>query len=110
VGNIGYADRLAARLATGMETPTIIRAGGRGAWLAQPGAPVVHVEALSVKAVDTNGAGDVHTGVLAAGLARGLDLEPAARRACVAAALSVTRPGPSTAPTGAETDAAMTLR
>jgi 2-dehydropantoate 2-reductase len=49
--------------------------------------------ALRVEATDTVGAGDTLNGVLAAGLAAGLDLEAAARRAIVAASLSVTRPG-----------------
>lgn len=55
--------------------------------------------------MDTNGAGDAHCGVLAAALLDGADLRTAARRANVAAALAVTRPGPATAPTAAEVDA-----
>jgi ribokinase len=39
------------------------------------------------------GAGDTLNGALAAGLADGMDLEPAAARAVAAASLSVTRPG-----------------
>ncbi|HEX5405763.1 MAG TPA: PfkB family carbohydrate kinase [Pseudonocardiaceae bacterium] len=57
-----------------------------------------------VTAVDTNGAGDTHVGVFAAGLAAGLDPLTAALRANAAAALAVTRRGPSTAPTAAEVD------
>ena len=55
-----------------------------------------------VDAVDTNGAGDTHAGVFIAALAHGADPLEAARRANAAAALSVTRPGPATAPTAAE--------
>ena len=61
--------------------------------------------AFPVAAVDTTGAGDAFGGVLAAALARGADPMEAARRANAAAAIAVTRQGPATAPTAAETDA-----
>jgi ribokinase len=47
----------------------------------------------SVRAVDTVGAGDALNGALAAGLASGLDLPEAARRAVVTATLATTRAG-----------------
>jgi len=56
------------------------------------------------KPVDTNGAGDCHTGVLCAEYALGGDWVQAARRANAAAALKVTRKGPATAPTRSEVD------
>jgi len=43
--------------------------------------------------VETTGAGDAFNGGFAAGLARGLDPEAAARFGCAAAGISVTRPG-----------------
>jgi ribokinase len=46
-----------------------------------------------VAVVDTVGAGDALNGALAAGLASGLELPEAARRAVVAASLAVTRAG-----------------
>ncbi len=55
--------------------------------------------------VDTNGAGDTHTGVLAACRALGADWLESARRANAAGAIKVTRRGPATAPTSAEIDA-----
>ena len=55
--------------------------------------------------VDTNGAGDTHTGVLVAEHAKGVDWLTAARRANAAGAIKVTRKGPATAPTAAEIDA-----
>jgi sugar/nucleoside kinase (ribokinase family) len=58
----------------------------------------VHVEPLNVTAVDTNGAGDAHTGVLCAGIAAGRDLTEIVRRANVAAAIAVTARGPATSP------------
>lgn len=57
------------------------------------------------RAVDTNGAGDVHTGVLVAELAAGAPLAQAAARGNAAGAIKVTRRGPDTAPTAAEIDA-----
>ena len=51
------------------------------------------IHAPRVDAVDTVGAGDALNGALAAGLAAGLDLPEAARRAVVAASLAVTRAG-----------------
>jgi sugar/nucleoside kinase (ribokinase family) len=62
------------------------------------GERVVSVPAPVVDAVDTTGAGDAHTGVLLAGLARRLDVEAALRKATDAAAVAVTRIGPATTP------------
>src|SRR5699024_6861869 len=86
---------------------TVLRVGARGAFLAGPGTPATAVPAPEVDAVDTNGAGDAHTGVLCAQLAAGEELLSAVRRAGVAAALAVTRHGPATAPSAPETDAAL---
>lgn len=55
--------------------------------------------------VDTNGAGDTHTGVLVAELAKGTPWDVAATRANAAGAIKVTRRGPATAPTAVEIDA-----
>lgn len=52
-----------------------------------------HHPAPSVRVVDTTGAGDCFCGVLAAMLARGLDLDAAVSRAVAAASLAVTRVG-----------------
>jgi len=52
-----------------------------------------HIPALPVKAVDTTGAGDTFSGVLAAFLAEGKSLEEACGLAVRASGLSVTRPG-----------------
>jgi sugar/nucleoside kinase (ribokinase family) len=85
----------------------VVRDGGAGCWVAGPGirnSPVL-VPGFPVRAVDTNGAGDAHGGVLAAALSRGDDVLDAARRANAAAAIAVTRSGPATAPTAAEIDA-----
>ena len=63
---------------------------------------MVAVAAPAVRAVDTTGAGDAHTGVLLASLAAGHDVEAALRTATRAATISVTRVGPATTPTPAE--------
>ena len=56
------------------------------------------------KPVDTNGAGDAHTGVLVAERARGTGWVEACRRANVAGAIKVTRHGPASSPMGSEID------
>lgn len=80
----------------------IVRTGPDGCLLAHDGAEPVRVSGFPVVATDTNGAGDTHTGSFAAALARGADVTEAARLANAAAALSVTKPGPATAPTATE--------
>ncbi len=74
----------------------LVTLGARGAVLAQ-NCDIMELAAERVEAVDTTGAGDVLSGVLAAGLARGLGIEPATRRAMLAATLSVTRHGTQSA-------------
>jgi ribokinase len=85
-------------------TLTVVREGADGcvATGGPLGARVLSVPAPRVRAVDTTGAGDAHTGVLLAALAAGRDIEPALHLANRAAALSVTRIGPATTPTAAE--------
>ena len=82
----------------------IVTLGSRGALLA-PGGCTQEIAAEAVAAVDTTGAGDVFCGVLAACLARGLEIEPAVRGAVRAATLSVTRHGTQSAfPSRSELD------
>ncbi|KQO59984.1 PfkB family carbohydrate kinase [Curtobacterium sp. Leaf261] len=94
------AERIAART----RGAAVVRDGARGCWVAVAGRPAELVAGFAVAAVDTNGAGDAHDGVLIAALSRGDDLVTAARRANAAAAIAVTREGPATAPTAAEID------
>jgi ribokinase len=85
---LGGAETLAAR--TG--APVIVTLGAEGALLLDGGRETP-LRAPRVEALDTTGAGDVFNGVLAAGLAAGLDVTEAARRAVEAASASVRRAG-----------------
>jgi ribokinase len=70
----------------------VITLGARGALLADTSG-IRRLPAPRVKPVDTVGAGDCFTSWLAVGLAEGLSLDTAARRAIRAAAIAITRPG-----------------
>lgn len=82
----------------------IVRDGPRGCYLLDCGQPT-YLPGHPQRPVDTNGAGDAHTGVLVAERARGAGWVTAARRANAAGAIKVTRRGPATAPTRGEVDA-----
>jgi sugar/nucleoside kinase (ribokinase family) len=82
----------------------VVRTGMSGCLVARPGGDVLEMPGVPVDVVDTTGAGDAHLGAFIAGLAAGLDVQAAARRANVVAALAVTRRGPATSPTAEETD------
>lgn len=94
------ATALAARL--GPDTGVLVRADAAGCWLAPPGGEAVHVPGRQVTAVDSNGAGDAHTGAFLALLGSGLTPLDAVRGANAAAAFAVTRRGPATGPTRQE--------
>ncbi|SFW57269.1 PfkB family carbohydrate kinase [Amycolatopsis australiensis] len=85
----------------------VVRDGAKGCRLHEHGR-ITDVPGFPADAVDTNGAGDTHCGVLAAELLRGTTLLDAAVRANAAAALSVTRRGPATAPRRKEIDRLLT--
>ncbi|MBN6042155.1 ribokinase [Amycolatopsis sp. 195334CR] len=81
----------------------VVTLGGEGCLVAERGRESLRIPGIRVEAVDTTGAGDTFCGVLAAALSRRSELAEAARLACVAAALSVTRRGAQAAvPTAAE--------
>jgi sugar/nucleoside kinase (ribokinase family) len=81
----------------------LVRTGPAGCLVGRAGAPdPVRVPGFRVDVLDTTGAGDTHTGTFIAALARGAGALDAARTANAAAALSVTRRGPATAPSAAE--------
>jgi len=80
----------------------LVRAGPDGCLLGGRGFVAEQVPGFRVEVVDTNGAGDTHTGAFLASLASGVPVVEAVRRANGAAALSVTRRGPATGPGLAE--------
>lgn len=106
---IGETDMTAAAGAVLARLPAgavaVVRDGPRGCALATSADEVVTLPGHPEEAVDTNGAGDTHTGVLLAERAQGRDWVQACRRANAAGAITVTRRGPATAPTAAEIDA-----
>ena len=96
------AAELASRAGPAGPPRVLVRTGPDGCLIAWPGGGVAAVPGFQVAAVDTNGAGDAHSGAFIAALAAGADDTAAARSANAAAALSVTRRGPATAPTREE--------
>jgi len=107
--------REAARaMFTVLDRPVLVRAGAEGAYVAWPStaAPdtldesATHIPTPRVEAIDTNGAGDAHSGVLAASLARGIPVERALLLANCAGALSTTAVGPASCPTREQIEAA----
>ena len=94
--------------------PVLVRAGVEGAYFAWPStaAPdtldesATHIRTPRVEAIDTNGAGDAHSGVLAASLAHGIPMGRALLLANCAGALSTTAVGPASCPTRSQIEAA----
>jgi sugar/nucleoside kinase (ribokinase family) len=99
----GATDATAAirELAT-LSPGVVVRLGAGGCLVATAG-EVRSVAGFDTTVVDTNGAGDAHSGAFLAALAAGLSPIAAAVRANACAAISVGRFGPATAPTLAET-------
>jgi ribokinase len=86
--------RAAAVLHARTGAPVLVTVGARGALLLTDGAvPPLELPARPADVVDTTGAGDALNGALAAGLARGLPVEAAAREAVAAASASTTVAG-----------------
>ena len=94
--------------------PVVVRAGAAGAYVARPSVAATdavdedasHVPTPHVEAIDTNGAGDAHSGVLAASLAQGIPLGRALLLANCAGALSATVVGPASCPSRSQIEAA----
>ncbi|WP_130864563.1 PfkB family carbohydrate kinase [Acidipropionibacterium timonense] len=96
---VGSLSACAARLPAG--AVVITRDGPRGCAVLADGAATA-VPGFPQRPVDTNGAGDAHTGALLAARLSGATWPDAARWANAAAALKVTRRGPGTAPAADE--------
>ncbi|MBL0746990.1 PfkB family carbohydrate kinase [Nocardioides baculatus] len=81
----------------------IVRDGPEGCAVHVEGG-TTYVPGFPQTPVDTNGAGDTHTGALLAEVAAGTPWVEGCRRANAAAAIKVTRRGPQSAPTATEVD------
>ena len=97
-------------MATLLQHDVVVRAGKDGAYFTRytdsAQLSSTHIPPLNVEAIDTNGAGDAHTGVLAASLAQGLPIERALLLANCAGALASTTVGPATCPPRTQIEAA----
>ena len=92
--------------------PVLLRAGAEGAYfvrscdaaLSASDTDPSYIPTPRVEAIDTNGAGDAHSGILAASLAQGIPLKRALLLANCAGALSTTVVGPASCPTRGENE------
>ena len=107
--------REAARaMLAALDRPVLLRAGAEGAYfvrscdaaLSASDTDPSYIPTPRVEAIDTNGAGDAHSGVLAASLAQGLPLKRALLLANCAGALSTTVVGPASCPPRDQIEAA----
>ena len=111
-GQAREAGLVASLVASLLGRPVVVRAGAAGAYFARPaasantGADVTYIPTPRVAAIDTNGAGDAHSGVLAAALAQTIPLERALLLANCAGALSTTLVGPASCPAREQIEAA----
>jgi ribokinase len=89
----------------------VLKRGAEGAYVAVAGGKAGWVEPFAVDVVDTVAAGDCFNGTFAVALLEGMDPWTAARFACAASALSVTRRGAQASmPTRADLNAFLAER
>ena len=104
------ADKAATALAARLGHHVLVRKDESGAYFAPSNTSdslsTVHVPTPRIRAVDSNGAGDAHSGVLAASLAQGIPLDRALVLANCAGALASTVIGPTSCPSREEIEAA----
>ena len=97
------ADKAATALAARLGHHVLVRKDESGAYFAPAdgaaGLSTFHIPTPRVTTADTNGAGDSHSGVLAACLAQDVELKWALLLANCAGALASTVPGPASCPT-----------
>jgi sugar/nucleoside kinase (ribokinase family) len=98
--NLSEYEKLAPHVSP--ECWLLLRKGAEGAELWHRGAIVATAAGRKVNVVDTNGAGDVHTGAFLAALAKGNDLQASLELACRAAEFSIQLEGGCTGPTWQE--------
>jgi sugar/nucleoside kinase (ribokinase family) len=95
--NQSEAERLAAFVSD--ECWLLLRKGSDGAELHHQGKVVAVAPGRRIPVVDTNGAGDVHTGAFIAALAAGNGLQESLELACRAAEFSIQKEGGCSGPT-----------
>ena len=104
------ADKAATALAARLGHHILVRKDDSGAYFAPADGAAdlssFHIPTPSVRTADTNGAGDAHSGVLAASLAQGIPLDRALVLANCAGALASTVIGPASCPTRDQIEAA----
>ncbi len=129
-GQAREAGLVASLVASLLGRSVVVRAGAEGAYFARPAAALVastmapdavpavsaaasanaadvtYIPTPRVAVIDTNGAGDAHSGVLAAALAQAIPLERALLLANCAGALSTTLVGPAACPAREQIEAA----
>lgn len=76
----------------------VVRHGATGCTVAIAGHGPEQVDGFATTVIDTNGAGDVHSGVFLAEIANGGDVIESARRANAAAAMAIAVLGPASSP------------
>ena len=103
------ADKAATALAARLGHHVLVRKDESGAYFAPAdgaaGLSTFHIPTPRVTTADTNGAGDSHSGVLAACLAQDVELKWALLLANCAGALASTVPGPASCPTRGQIEA-----
>ena len=104
------ADKAATALAARLGHHILVRKDESGAYFAPAdgaaGLSTFHIPTPRVTTADTNGAGDSHSGVLAACLTQDVALKRALVLANCAGALASTVPGPASCPTRSQIEAA----
>ena len=104
------ADKAVTALAARLGHHVLVRKDESGAYFAPSNTSdnlsTVHVPTPRIRAVDSNGAGNAHSGVLAASLAQGIPLKRALLLANCAGALAASTSGPVTCPPRPQIEAA----
>ncbi|MEO9181134.1 MAG: PfkB family carbohydrate kinase [Acidimicrobiales bacterium] len=98
-GEESLDDSVVALLTLTGRRGVVVRHGATGCTIARPGQAVMGVQGVPTEVVDTNGAGDTHSGVFLAELSRGTKVYEAALRANAAASSAIATLGPATCPT-----------
>ena len=104
------ADNAATTLASRLHRDVLVHKDASGAYFApyapSDALPTFHIPTPRIRAVDSNGAGDAHSGVLSACLTQGVSLKRALLLANCAGALASTAAGPATCPPRAQIETA----